>query len=64
MNICEMWKTQITHLLARKLAARLSAVIAGSTVGALVDAVTDDLQLVTGSKAILRYHYLSMIYQN
>ena len=64
MNICEMWKTQITHLLARKVAARLSAVIAGSTVGALVDAVTDDLQLVTGSTAILRSHSLSMIYQH
>ena len=63
MNICEMWKTQITHLLARKVAARLSAVIAGSTVGAL-DAVTDDMQLVTGSTAILRSHSLSMIYQH
>ena len=31
MNICDMWRTQITHLLARKVAARLSAVIAGST---------------------------------
>ena len=64
MNICEIWKTQITHLLARKLAACLSVVIAGSTVGALVDAVTDDLQLVTGSTAIFRSHSLSMIYQH
>ena len=31
MNICDMWRTQITHLLDRKVAARLSAVIAGST---------------------------------
>ena len=30
---------QITHLLAGKVAARLSAVTVGSTVGALVDAV-------------------------
>ena len=31
MNICDMYRTQITHLLARKVAARLSAVIAGSS---------------------------------
>ena len=54
----------MTHLLARKVAARLSAVIAGSTVGALVDAVAGDLPLVTGSTAILRSHSLSMIYQH
>ena len=30
MNICDMFKTQIRHLLARKVAARISAVIAGS----------------------------------
>ena len=34
-----MYKTQITHLLACKVAARLSAVTGGRTVGALVDAV-------------------------
>ena len=55
---------QITHLLARKVAARLSAVIAGSTVGALVDAVAGDLPLVTGSTAILRSHSLLMTYQH
>ena len=63
MNVCDMQKTQITHLLARKVAARLYAVIAGSTVGALVDAIAVDLTQVTGSTAILRYHSLSMIYQ-
>ena len=30
MNIRDMCKTQISHLLARKVAARISAVIAGS----------------------------------
>ena len=31
MNICDMWRMQITHLLACKLAARLSAAIVVST---------------------------------
>ena len=66
MNICDMWKTQITHLLAHKVAARLSALIAGSSLPleGLVDAVAGDLPLVTGSTAILRSHSLSIIYQH
>ena len=59
-----MYKMQITHLLARKVAARLSAVNVGSTVRELDDAVAGDLPLVTGSTAILRSHSPSMIYQH
>ena len=39
MNICDMYKMQITHLLAGKVTARLSAVTVSSTIRALVAAV-------------------------
>ena len=49
MTMCDMYKTQITLLLACRIAVRLSSVIAGSF---SVDAVAGErgvLTLVTGS---------------